>query len=110
MHGGRVHPQRMVVPMPKPFDAPPGVLPYARFLQTLNRAEAFQSNTDACKPIVRGCDRVQFSPSARLLPKLGEVLPVQGVIASAPTQAQPIHQQVRQQVIPSTGRLLDVYL
>ena len=85
MHGGRVQPQRVVVPMPKPFDAPPGVLPYARFLQTQNRTEAFQGNTDACNPIVRGCDRVQLSPSARLLPKLGEVLPVQGVIASATT-------------------------
>lgn len=109
MHGARVHPDRVIVPHPKPFDAAPGVVPFHRYLQAQNQIAQCQADAlnTAC-PIKRGCDGVELSDQARsmarLLPKLGEVLPV------TPTARH--HTQIvttQQQIVPATGRVLDQF-
>ncbi len=109
VHGARVHPDRVIVPQPKPFDAAPGVVPYHRYLQAQNQIAQIQADAlnTAC-PIKRGCDCVELSDHAqsmaRLLPKLGEVLPVTPM-------AQQVTQIVttQQQVVPATGQVLDQF-
>ena len=102
-----VTPQRVVVPMPKPFDAPPGVVPFHRML----RAENISNPTKIQHTIPIEFRRQvadTFEPaiaSSQLSPKLGEVLPV-APIATAPVQ---VH-ETRQVQLPATGRLLDIYL
>lgn len=109
VHGARVHPDRVIVPGPKPFDAAPGVVPYHRYLQAQNQIDRLQSGAQSPKcPIERGCDRAELSDQAqsmaRLLPTLGEVLPV----TSSPKQLTQII-VAQQQIAPATGRLLDQF-
>lgn len=106
MHGGRVTPDRIIVPQPKPHDAPPGVVPYARFVQAQNQIEAIEESEIESTPtrIQRGTDRTDFSTFAKILPKLGILPPV----AQSPEVASEIR-QVQQQVVPATGRIIDAY-
>ncbi len=108
LHGGRVHPDRVIVPIPRPFDVAPGMVPFHRYLQAQNQIEQV---SDAARPIEqprRACDCLELSGSDAtgpgLLPKLGEVLPV-GPQASAELRVQ----DLRQRVVPATGRLLDLF-
>lgn len=109
VHGGRVHPDRTIVPGPKPFEAAPGVVPYHRYLQAQNQLARLDTvaNTPT-RPVERGCDRVELSQQAELmaplLPKLGEVLPV-----TPPARQVPKIIVTQQQVIAATGRLLDQF-
>ncbi|MEX0875955.1 MAG: hypothetical protein WD114_00725 [Phycisphaerales bacterium] len=96
---------RKTVPGPKPFDAPPGVVPYHRYLEAQNRIDRLGDEGALRSPVCRPCDRVDLSPAARLLPPLGEVLPV------TPIETAPVEiEQTRQAHAPATGRLLDIYL
>lgn len=118
-HGARVHPDRVVVPTPKPHDAPPGVVPFHRFLESLNqidraaphRREPTPTPTPApadAADISRAPDpetRSEKSPGYRLLPTLGD-LPAPDAPIETPIRIE----QVRQQVVPATGRLLDLYI
>ena len=99
-----VTPDRVIVPMPKAFDAPPGVKPFHRMLEVQNLLVA---NTPAPEraPIAREHDSFESTKTIGLLPKLGEVLPVTP-IANEPVKVQRTT-QVQQ---PATGRLLDLYL
>lgn len=109
VHGARVHPDRVIVPQPKPFDAAPGVVPYHRYLHAQNQIAQIESDMQPpIRPVERGCDCAELSDQARsmarLLPKLGEVLPVTPV-------AQQVTQIVttQQQIVPATGRVLDQF-
>lgn len=114
-HGARVHPHRVVVPTPKIHDAPPGVVPFHRFLESLNqidraaphRREPTPAPADAAD-ISRAPDREtrsEKSPGYRLLPTLGD-LPAPDASIETPIRIE----QVRQQVVPATGRVLDLYI
>ena len=98
----RVTPDRVIVPAPKPFDAPPGVVPFYRMLKSENLASPNL-------PIVRPPDRLETSsaadPKAQLNPKLGEVSPIEKDLVIERTIE--ITTQVQ---LPATGRLLDIYL
>ena len=120
-----VTPDRVIVPEPKPFDAPPGVVPFHRALESANLAhqdrviipapakiqrgvdvytpsdEMMNRSADAPNPVTSG----HCSAGSGLLPKLGEILPVQ---SPAPTQIRV--QQTHQVQIPATGRVLDLYI
>lgn len=104
-HGGRVHPHRVVVPTPKPHDAPPGVVPFYRFLQSQNQIERPVEATKHPEPIQRSPDSVEMRREVGLLPKLGELPEVE---AAAQTRVRT--EQVRQQHVPATGRVLDLYI
>ena len=110
-HTGRVHPDRVIVPQPKPFDAPPGIQPFHRYLEALNR-RIDQEGNDPCRcQIMRGADQYIHIPdqssgsTARLLPTLGEVLPVAPRVVPSV-----IERAIRPVEIAATGRVLDVYL
>jgi len=98
-----VTPDRTVVPMPKPFDAPPGQVPFHRMLRAENLAENQTTVYDAPK-INRPCDCYEPSnTSPSTAPKLGEVLPVStpsAEIAPSRSSALPVG--------PQTGRMIDI--
>lgn len=99
-----VTPDRVIVPRPRPFDAPAGIVPFHRMLASENLASPSQS-------IMRPVDR--YEPSApiesnltpKLSPKLGEVLPIE-IEPVIETKVQ----TTTQVQLPATGRLIDVYL
>lgn len=103
-----VTPDRVIVPMSKPFDSPVGVVPFHRVLLAENLAHTSEIQPAKQAPIARTPDT--FEPSSSLgstglMPKLGEVLPVE------PTKMAPAKiQQAHQVQVPATGRLLDLYL
>ena len=100
-----VTPQRVVVPMPKRFEAAPGVMPFHRMLEAENLVPKPKIQLPDRPAISRPSDSYQPGSSAKLLPKLGEVLPVTP-IAPAAVKVE----QVRQVQLPATGRVLDLYL
>lgn len=100
-----VTPQRVIVPMPKRFEATPGVMPFHRMLEAENLVPKPKIQLPDRPAIIRPSDSFQSGSSAKLLPKLGEVLPVTP-IAPAAVKAE----QVRQVQLPATGRVLDLYL
>ena len=97
-------PDRVIVPMPKAFDSPPGVVPFHRMLRSENLAHTSEIQPSKQAPIARAPDT--FVPSSSgLLPKLSEVLPVE------PTAIAPVKTEQTTQVrAPATGQLLDLYL
>ncbi len=106
-----VMPQRMIVPMPKRFEAAPGIMPFHRMLEAQNLVPKptpapNPTHTSEAPAITRPRDTYQPSGNeAKLLPTLGEVLPV------TPTTPPAIKiEQTRQVQLPATGRLLDLYL
>lgn len=100
--------RRGVVPGPKPFDAPPGVVPFHRTLEAENLASQREHRRacpgneppNTCRP----CDQVTLSEPVRLLPTLGEVLPVTDIHESVTIET------TRQMQLPATGRVLDLYI
>ncbi len=100
-----VMPVRVIVPMPKRFEAAPGVMPFHRMLEAENLVPKPKIQPPEPPAIVRPRDTYQPGSSAKLLPKLGEVLPVTP-IAPAAVKIE----QVRQAQLPATGRVLDLYL
>lgn len=99
-----VTPDRVIVPMPKPFDSPVGVVPFHRVLLAENLAHQSEIQPTKQAPIARTPDTYEPS-STGLMPKLGEVLPVEPT-ATAPAKIQQTHQVQ----LPATGQLLDLYL
>jgi len=99
-----VTPDRVIVPMPKRFEAAPGVMPFHRMLQAENLSARNEIQPVDRAEISRPKDRFESS-STGLLPKLGEVLAVTP-FAAAPVKIE----QSRQVQLPATGRLLDIYL
>ena len=106
-----VTPDRVIVPMPKRFEAAPGVMPFHRMLEAENlvskpeiqRVEQVDRVERA--EIARPRDTFEPSKAIGLLPKLGEVLAVTPIaLAAIKTE------QVRQVQLPATGRVLDLYL
>lgn len=83
------------------YDAPPGAVPFARMLEAENRARRVEP-IDSFEPS-RPCPNPTASP-VPLLPKLGEVLPVD---PEPETRLMAIEQ--RQLTVPATGRLLDLF-
>lgn len=104
-HGGRVHPDRVIVPMPKPHDAPPGVMPFHRYLQSLNQIERQGESANRPEPIQRAPDTAELGGCVQLLPKLGDLPAPTPAIESALRI-----EQVHQQHVPATGRVLDLYI
>lgn len=110
-HGGRVHPDRVIVPTPKPHDAPPGVMPFHRYLQSLN--QNLNQHETQCpvepanhpEPLQRSPDTAELGGRVQLLPKLGDLPAPTPAIESALRI-----EQVRQQHVPATGRVLDLYI
>lgn len=97
--------KRPIVPGPKPFDAPPGVVPFHRALEAENLASRREANqTPAASTPCRPRDQVIFSEPAKLLPTLGEVLPVTDIHESVTIET------TRQVQLPATGRVLDLYI
>ncbi len=97
-----------VVPGPKPFDAPPGGIPFHRALEAENRADR-REHRRACpgdepRKTFRPCDRVILGQPVHLLPKLGEVLPVTEIHESVAIET------TRRVQLPATGRVLDLYI
>lgn len=110
VYTGRVYPDRVVVPQPKPFQAVPGLVPYHLYLHAQNQIAQINAEIrPTIHQVERGCDCVELSDQARsmprLLPKLGEVLPV----SPPPLQVQRII-TTQQQIVPATGRLLDQFV
>ncbi len=98
-----VTPDRTVVPMPKPFDAPPGQVPFHRMLRAENLAEN-QTKIYNVPKINRPCDCYEPSnTSPSTAPKLGEVLPVSTPASQMAPSPSPTHP-----VIPQTGRMIDI--
>jgi len=101
-----VTPDRVVVPMPKAFDSPAGIMPYHRMIEAQNVISQAQSHHHA--GIVRRADSfestnpVSTNPAAHA-PKLGEVSPVDAPAPRAVPKAKPIEPMV-------LGGLLDIYL
>lgn len=92
--------------MPKPHDAPPGVVPFHRFLESINQIQRSAPHQRAePAPASRAPDRVELGSNAKLLPKLGD-LPA----PDAPIETTVRTEQVRQQIVPATGRVLDLYI
>ena len=104
-HGGRVHPDRVIVPMPKPHDSAPGVVPYHRYLQTQNQIERIAPMDQHAQRVERSLDSVELSSTAKLLPRLGD-LPAPDPRVESTIRVE----QVQQQIIPATGRMLDQYI
>ncbi len=100
-----VMPQRVVVPMPKRFEAAPGVMPFHRMLEAENLIPKPGIELPERPAIIRPRDAFESGSSAKLLPKLGEVLPVTPMAPAAIKV-----EQTRQVQLPATGRVLDVYL
>jgi len=99
-----VTPDRVVVPMPKRFEASPGVMPFHRMLEAENLANRTEIQPVDKAEIPRPHDT--FEPSSTgLMPKLGEVLPVTPIAIAAIKV-----QETRQVHIPATGQVLDLYL
>ncbi len=85
------------IPSRDPFTATPGTIPYHRFLQS-NRAIEAQDRVDlssACK---------DTSMPTPLLPNLGEVIE-----PTPPPKVATSETRVHQQLLPATGRVLDIY-
>tara|TARA_A100001391_G_scaffold201614_1_gene189090 strand:- start:47 stop:424 length:378 start_codon:yes stop_codon:yes gene_type:complete len=113
-----VTPDRTVVPMPKPFDAPPGQVPFHRMLESENRADNMAENRaghlanritqDAPTQINRPCDCYEPSnTSPSTAPKLGEVLPVSTPSAEiAPSRSSAL--PVGPQAVSPVGRMIDI--
>ncbi len=107
-----VMPQRMVVSMPKHFEAAPGIMPFHRMLEAQNLVpkpvptpKIHPPHTPEAPAITRPRDTYHPANGAKLLPTLGEVLP------ATPTAPPAIKvEQTRQVQRPATGRLLDLYL
>lgn len=107
-----VTPERVVVPMPKGFDSPAGIMPFHRMLEAQNQVNGAQIRSQRA-PIVREPDSfeptsvnqsnpVSQSPDTQS-PKLGEVSPVEIPAPQAPPTPAPLE--------PTTmGGLLDIYL
>ncbi len=91
--------------MPKPFDSPPGVVPFHRMLRSENLAHTTEIEPIKTPLISRGVDTFESVVGPALLPKLGEVLPV-APISIAPMKVQATHQVQA----PATGQVLDLYL
>jgi len=102
-----VTPDRTIVPMPKPFDAPPGQVPFHRMLQAENLAESRVNRIAHQNPAIsRPCDCYKpsnESPATSTAPKLGEILPV-----STPTTQYTPSRSPALPVGPQTGRMIDM--
>ncbi len=97
---------RQVIPAPRPFDAAPGVVPFHRMLESLNRVPKVDEAEQTRNQIPRGADIVELSSAMTNTPKIGEVLPVTPIAPSQPPQvAQKPHIEP-----PMTGSVLDLYL
>jgi hypothetical protein len=93
----------LIQPRPvRVYDAAPGVVPFARMLQAQNRirrvepVDTFEPSSSAPSSTI---------PNVQLLPKLGEVLPVE----QRPETQRVITEQ-HQQTVRATGRVLDLYI
>ena len=111
-HGGRVHPDRVVVPKPVHDASMPTPRAFARVLRDVNQTpsamgtQARGLSHDAVIYSLRNAGITGTRPNWNSNhPTLGEVLPVD----AEPKQAMRIV-TARQQILPATGRLLDTYL
>ena len=110
-HCGRVHPDRVIVPMPIVGDPAPGTRHFARVLRDENQspyALGTQARGLSSDAVIYRSGHAPIIPSAsaaKLLPKLNELVPV----TSTPEQAVRIV-TTQQQVISATGRSLDLFV
>lgn len=96
---------RQVIPMKKPFEAGPGVVPFHRMLEAQNLIPKVRSAMSERIETARNADRfesTQMMPSKpiHLLPTLGEVFAITPHAKSATDKTT---------APPKTGRLLDLY-
>lgn len=85
------------------YNAPPGAVPFARMLEAENRVrrvepiDTFEPSNPVPNPTA--------PTGAPLLPRLGEVLPVE----PEPEVRLTVHEQ-RRLTLPATGRVLDLFV
>jgi hypothetical protein len=110
-HCGRVHPDREIVPTPIISEGSPGRRQFAKVLRDDNQtpyAIGQQARDLRDEAVIYHASQSATNLShsqTGLLPKLNELLPVTPA-AKQSTRIETTHQQV----IPATGRSLDLYI